>query len=65
MQPALSISVILVLVCSLPNVTPSAVILGYVKPKSVSKLVVTGNVLHSGGAKCPLAFIREGDGFDD
>ena len=57
---ALSISVILVLLCSLPMATPSAVIPDHVKPNSMSKLVATGNVLHSGG--CPS--IREGDGFD-
>ena len=55
---AVSISVIPVLVCSLPTVTRSAVILEDVKPNSVSKPVVTGN-------KCAPAFPREGDGFDD
>ena len=37
----------------------------YANPKSVSKLVATGNVLHSGGDKCAPTFIRDGDGFDD
>ena len=40
-------------------------ILEYVKPNSVSKLVATGNVSHSGGEKCAPAFIRGGDLFDD
>ena len=62
---ALSITVILVIVCSLPIVTPLAVIPGYVRPNSVSKLVETGNVLHPGGDKCVPVFMREGDGFDD
>ena len=65
MRVALSISLILVFVCSLPFVTPSAVIPEHVKPNSVSKLVATGNEMHSGGDKCAPAFIREGDGFDD
>ena len=52
-------------VCSLPSVASSAVIREDVKPNSVSKLVVTGNVLPCGGDKCALPFLREGNGFDD
>ena len=61
----MAITVILVLVCSLPFVTLSAVITEFVKPNSVSNLFATGNVLHSDGDKCAFAFRREGDGFDD
>ena len=52
-------------VCSLPSVASSVVIPEDVKPNSVSKLVVAGNVFPCCVDKRALAFLREGDGFDD
>ena len=54
---ALSISMILVLVCSLPIVTPSAVIFEYVKPLQLETCCILA-------VTSVPALTREGDGFD-
>ena len=56
---ALLLSVVVMLVCSKPNVTPSAVFPKIVKPDSVSKPVVTSNTLACGRDKCAPDFRRE------
>ena len=55
---ALSILVILMLMCSLPIGTLSAEVPEYANLNS-------GDVLSSSGNKCALAFLREGDELDD
>ena len=65
MNVAVSISLISVLVCSLPTVTPSAGTPKDIKANAVSKPVVTGTALPYDGDKCAPAFLCKSDKFDD